>query len=151
MCISVLPECTSVHHMCVVPEEDRRGRWILWDWSTVVSCHVNAGDETTVLQGSQRSELRTRFAVCATTPFRVFSPLLFSWALNPRLCTCSVSVLTWSCAPSLSFLEDFNLKTNILPQKTNAHLYRLERSVTLLGNYESQTAFRGQGTNEPAR
>lgn len=31
--ICVFPACISVTHMCVVPTEDRRGHWTLWNWN----------------------------------------------------------------------------------------------------------------------
>lgn len=47
----VLPVCTSVYHMCVVPEEARRGCWVFWDWSYiwVVAGHTGAGSHSQVL------------------------------------------------------------------------------------------------------
>lgn len=33
ICMGILPACTSVHHMCTVPKEPRRGCQFLWNCS----------------------------------------------------------------------------------------------------------------------
>lgn len=42
MCMDVLPECMSVHHMCAVSPEARHGFQILWNWS-YTSCELSCG------------------------------------------------------------------------------------------------------------
>ena len=48
MCV---PQCVYVYHMCVMPVDARRGRWILLEqkFQACVSCHISAGNQTPVL------------------------------------------------------------------------------------------------------
>lgn len=41
LCLSVWPVCLSVHHVCAVPTENRKGCWFP---EVVVHCHVGAGN-----------------------------------------------------------------------------------------------------------
>lgn len=49
MCIGALSVCMPMHYVCAVPQEARRGRQKLWNWSfrqLVVNCHVGASNRT---------------------------------------------------------------------------------------------------------